>query len=440
MEFETASRYSQNPAMSYTPHYYYNDRNMPLTASSSGMRPNPRGYPVGGPVGGPRLRTNIGRDDGMENGLARRRIAVACARCRKRKIRCSGDPGDGTGCKSCKDAGVEASVCQFNRVGSSEATRVLEGISIANQHAMMPVYNNGVPLYSRTSYPQLDTKWTVPYQTGEETSPVETYNLDQPNAYLPNPNTMLASVYGSYRWTQSTHEPGSVYSSQSVPYIQTNVRDTTTSEALSPLNMTSLQSSLPSGAHSRLMDPLPQRQLPIPQPSPAQTTRNIVDQIQDQRLRSTHAATSVSAGESTVGYLPTIVNDPGTSSAGPPLNFGTTSLLTAVPAAIPTTYSNFRNYNLPTSSSTEALSTMARQNSQANLYSFSPDNSSKRHSAGDASSNDNALVSGHRYMPLSQTESQPHHQDSLESLRRDSYNNRTVPVHRASTSNLNRSY
>ncbi|RNJ57448.1 hypothetical protein D7B24_006061 [Verticillium nonalfalfae] len=50
----------------------------------------------------------------------RKRIAVACTRCRKRKIRCSGDPGDGLPCHNCKNAGAEP--CQFLRVASQETT------------------------------------------------------------------------------------------------------------------------------------------------------------------------------------------------------------------------------------------------------------------------------------------------------------------------------
>ncbi|KAL9121554.1 MAG: hypothetical protein Q9187_001888 [Circinaria calcarea] len=46
----------------------------------------------------------------------RRRIAVACSRCRKRKIKCSGDPGNGQNCQNCKNANTEPGVCQFLRV------------------------------------------------------------------------------------------------------------------------------------------------------------------------------------------------------------------------------------------------------------------------------------------------------------------------------------
>ncbi|KAI0133957.1 hypothetical protein BJ170DRAFT_180627 [Xylariales sp. AK1849] len=53
-----------------------------------------------------------------ESSTPRKRIAVACGRCRKRKIRCSGDPGNGGPCVNCKNAGYEP--CLFLRVSSTE--------------------------------------------------------------------------------------------------------------------------------------------------------------------------------------------------------------------------------------------------------------------------------------------------------------------------------
>ncbi|KAI1322137.1 hypothetical protein F5Y16DRAFT_53115 [Xylariaceae sp. FL0255] len=53
-----------------------------------------------------------------ESDQPRKRIAVACGRCRKRKIRCSGDPGNGAQCSNCKSAGYEP--CLFLRVSSTE--------------------------------------------------------------------------------------------------------------------------------------------------------------------------------------------------------------------------------------------------------------------------------------------------------------------------------
>ncbi|KAL2204327.1 hypothetical protein CC79DRAFT_1129681 [Sarocladium strictum] len=48
----------------------------------------------------------------------RKRIAMACSRCRKRKIRCSGDKGDGQPCTNCSNS--NHSPCQFLRVNSCE--------------------------------------------------------------------------------------------------------------------------------------------------------------------------------------------------------------------------------------------------------------------------------------------------------------------------------
>ncbi|KAM0256603.1 hypothetical protein ACHAQJ_004890 [Trichoderma viride] len=57
--------------------------------------------------------------DGTEEPITqRKRIAVACLRCRKRKIRCTGDSGNGQPCLNCKNAGFEP--CQFLRVASHE--------------------------------------------------------------------------------------------------------------------------------------------------------------------------------------------------------------------------------------------------------------------------------------------------------------------------------
>ncbi|PWY78143.1 hypothetical protein BO94DRAFT_472473 [Aspergillus sclerotioniger CBS 115572] len=55
--------------------------------------------------------------DSKNRHSTRRRIQVACNRCRKRKIKCSGDPGDGQGCSNCRTSGNTN--CQFLRVNSS---------------------------------------------------------------------------------------------------------------------------------------------------------------------------------------------------------------------------------------------------------------------------------------------------------------------------------
>lgn len=381
--------------------------------------------------------------------------------------------------------------------------------NMANPNAMIQIYHHSTPLYPRTmssQYPQMDAKavyhpaWPFPYH--DEASAVETYNLDRPTAYLSDQATMAAaSMYGGdYRWSQTDskpihggsneymdRDPGSVIATHELPYDQTTLRATATTEALSPLNLNSFQLALPERPHPQQMptsDPaMPQRQLPVPQPSPAQSSRNVVDQLQDQRLRSARssltngatfarpalpqngnsdvqvtAPTEASTGglttqvatpvpisnspEAAMSYLPvtTSVSEQLAVATQPQLNFSTSSLLNGMPApSIPTTYSNFRNYSLPTSSPTQTLSPLARQDSLTNLYSFTPDVSSKRNSISNAS-NDSALVSGHRYTPLSHTPSYSHQQTCLSDTQRDSFGTRPIPAQRASMSNLNSSF
>ncbi|KAF5555391.1 transcriptional regulatory [Fusarium mexicanum] len=67
----------------------------------------------------PDTRTTIMSEKDDDVTPQRKRIAVACGRCRKRKIRCSGDTGNGGPCTNCKNAGHEP--CQFLRVASHEA-------------------------------------------------------------------------------------------------------------------------------------------------------------------------------------------------------------------------------------------------------------------------------------------------------------------------------
>lgn len=70
----------------------------------------------------PDTRTTIMSERDDDVTPQRKRIAVACGRCRKRKIRCSGDAGNGESCTNCKNAGHEP--CQFLRVASHEASIV----------------------------------------------------------------------------------------------------------------------------------------------------------------------------------------------------------------------------------------------------------------------------------------------------------------------------
>lgn len=57
---------------------------------------------------------------------------LACIRCRIKKIRCSGDPGDGTGCTTCIEAGPGVPPCMFRRPGF--ICDVFEGITHSTNH------------------------------------------------------------------------------------------------------------------------------------------------------------------------------------------------------------------------------------------------------------------------------------------------------------------
>jgi hypothetical protein len=383
---------------------------------------------------------------------------------------------------------------------------------MASSHNMMSVYPAGGnnALYPRTmsaqQYPQLDTKsvypsgWTVPF--AEDTSPVDTYSLDQPSAYLPSPAPMTTNhMYGhSCRWTHSNakqlqpaaafFDSDSSYTTHGLPYTHANGRLNTASDAISPLNtgISSLNLSLPERPHPRQHHPLesgvPQRQLPMPQPSPAQNSRNIVDQLQHDRLRSTQAigastldsrgsfakpllpwnadadhqinVTETTSGdnvaqvmapthlsndsEGVMGYLPTttpMTDDASATSTASQLqlNFSTAGLLDPINVSAPAnTYSYLRESRSTGSPSSQ----MTRQSSQTNLYSYNTDNNSKRNSFGGESSNESTLVSGHRYTPLSHSQSQT--SPSSHNMHRESCQSRNAQLHRASMSNLNGTY
>lgn len=349
--------------------------------------------------------------------------------------------------------------------------------------------------------------WTSP--SVEETSPVEIYNLDRSAAFIPNPNIMTNGYGQNYRWYQGNHDPRAAlqneagaylsqdqsYTTNGLSYIHTpNFQATTPGEPLSPLNLTSIHSALPFSLPERprvreahvVETPRPQRRLPMPQPSPAPFTRNTVDLLQDQRLRSVQIASSssmnmngsfttptiaceIDASESdtqstppletssaevvtkiktspsikniasgAISYMPTSTSSSevtSTTSANSQLTFNTSSLLESMAAPeISAAYSNFRNYALPTSSSTDSVSLLARQTSQTNLYSFNTHNITRRGSANEPSS-EGALVSGQEYKPLAQP-TQTRHSTNVEALQPELFDKRHTSAHRHSLSNL----
>ncbi|PVH89314.1 hypothetical protein DL98DRAFT_565394 [Cadophora sp. DSE1049] len=88
------------------------DREFP-TVASHGVFPGARNHHPS-----PHEPRTVGQSpESDSNSRPRSRIPVACGRCRKRKIRCSGDAGGS--CTNCKNAGNDQ--CQFLRVSSEPA-------------------------------------------------------------------------------------------------------------------------------------------------------------------------------------------------------------------------------------------------------------------------------------------------------------------------------
>ncbi|KAJ6193045.1 hypothetical protein J3E72DRAFT_379399 [Bipolaris maydis] len=501
MEYE-----GQRPCLSHNiscQTYIYDDRHAPLTLSHN-TRENTRSYPVVGPVGGMHTRAMLGGEDHMvESGPVRRRIAVACARCRKRKIRCSGDPGNGSGCLNCRAAGVESINCQFHRVGSDVVHKVMDNInmahnlsSLAGAPQMMPVYQSGgnSSLYQRampiqySQYPTIDTKstyapaWTVPFP--EDASPVEAFNLEQSPGFIPNTAPMAnASMYGSsYRGIdpEARSLGGACFDQESfngLPCATSNGR--VTPPDISPLDasMSSLQLSLPERPRPRQTHPpepsVTRRHLPMPQPNPAQSSRNAVDKSQDERLRSARVSSSsvidnkgsfsrppipwvVEGGnqanvsgvsptndakqviaqprlhdstENPTGYFPT-TGDIATTSTGPQLElaFSTPGLLDGMSAsAQATAYSCVRGSRQ-----------IAPGDLQSNIYGFENKHSAKRSSTvGDLPSN-HPLGTSHRYNPLNH--SPPQNSSSSRKPHRDACHGRNTRLQRTSVGSLKATY
>ncbi|KAJ5806903.1 hypothetical protein N7474_010495 [Penicillium riverlandense] len=61
----------------------------------------------------------------------RRRVPVACGRCRRRKIKCSGDNGDGHACSNCRSAGNTD--CQFLRMKAKTFNEMHEMLVTSNE-------------------------------------------------------------------------------------------------------------------------------------------------------------------------------------------------------------------------------------------------------------------------------------------------------------------
>ncbi|KAK8187134.1 hypothetical protein HDK77DRAFT_483476 [Phyllosticta capitalensis] len=256
------------------------DRCIPLGSMPYSMRTDMRANPLRQP------NRSIPASELQET--KRQRISVACARCRKRKIRCSGDPGDGSGCHNCRSAGADISQCQFNRVGSGP----IQGLSVltypsglSNQNLPMASLYHGYP--EDSAYPKYHSARGYPVSQstvyGDE-SPTESYGY-QTTAAMPHSDAyggqlthdVLRNWAGTMRQNMGNnsgshyldHEaPPVSYSGLPIPQLNSTAarQPVTTSDNMSVFNLNSLQASLasPPTHPASLPQSLENRHLPMP--------------------------------------------------------------------------------------------------------------------------------------------------------------------------------
>ncbi|OJD35787.1 glycoside hydrolase family 10 [Diplodia corticola] len=310
-----------SPLDSLAHHYPWADRSMSMAVSHA-MRSDLRNCPT-------RQTRNVGPSDPepeSSNQPPRRRIAVACARCRKRKIRCSGDPGNNTGCQNCRAAGAEISACQFNRVGSYVPRPNVYTYPNALSNpalSMNNMYHGQSSDYSYASHP----KSVLPAKSYAHYGAVG-YSDDSPaDAYAYQPlqvpgNDMLTtgfigggqepmrswSAMGQKQPAPSPiylDEPSTAsYSNLQLPYLSTTPvtrQPTFAADNMSAFSMNSLQSSLaspPPPPHLPLPSSIEDRHLPVPTATRMQMTPSSALHLRSQQPSIASASNALSYSKS----------------------------------------------------------------------------------------------------------------------------------------------
>ncbi|KAJ5580173.1 uncharacterized protein N7459_006158 [Penicillium hispanicum] len=180
-----------------------------------------------------------GEVDGKLRNPQRRRVPVACKRCRKRKIKCSGDSGDGQGCSNCRSAGNAD--CQFLRVHSQPLNEAWPyptmgaalapssrrgpytphtpvkstGLSMGSPQAHMAVFqrNSEFDLGAAEAhlFPRSGVGMDAIHYEDEQQA-----NYSQPSAYiLPNAPSGVMMDYGTSTWSPKTWD--SVFNANRAP-------------------------------------------------------------------------------------------------------------------------------------------------------------------------------------------------------------------------------
>lgn len=167
-----------------------------------------------------------------ENNSVRKRTQLACARCRKRKIKCSGDPAPAIGCQACRSAGADLSACTFERVGTTHRYDV-----DVNSQPTTPTTNYGTVGFIAGLTIDEGSR-PIAYSQPQPTSPsydrLDHYTFDLPNS--PTTNLLEPQFVDDRAWRPSTsmngYPPLGPVTSVDIPYR--------TSDNLAPLNIQSV--------------------------------------------------------------------------------------------------------------------------------------------------------------------------------------------------------
>ncbi|PGH06249.1 hypothetical protein GX51_02446 [Blastomyces parvus] len=171
---------------------------------------------------------------------ARRRIPVACGRCRRRKIKCSGDIGNGQ-CTNCRNAGSQS--CQFLRVSSfnthtkpyyacswpypgvgplggpyvsgggyeAQATSRTSSVSIHSVTPAFPPYSKPPCTYDQgTQFVPISRSPYIPACQISYEGDSQSYSIPSPPYMLPSTDSTGGSGYSSYIGSPRASQVGKI--------------------------------------------------------------------------------------------------------------------------------------------------------------------------------------------------------------------------------------
>ncbi|KAI0383391.1 hypothetical protein F5Y04DRAFT_287512 [Hypomontagnella monticulosa] len=188
-----------------------------------------------------------------------------CGRCRKRKIRCSGDPGNGLPCSNCKNAGHEP--CLFLRVSSTETHLKSDGNDFGyNLEAARPYSNQGrvavtqvnsmsqypadisngdvINSYRQSQYQYGNKSYysTVPTWAGAYTDDNVDYGINYSYPMLSQDSASMVQSYGRYGSGKSVYvDP----ENSSYSYSNLVHRPAVSSESPTGFSLSGMAASLP---------------------------------------------------------------------------------------------------------------------------------------------------------------------------------------------------